>query len=74
MSALARHGDEASRPLTAERVRAARRSRSDWRLGSAGRLRRAEAGTLTEMTRSLLRDARAVNAADARRRTLPGGR
>jgi hypothetical protein len=36
---------------------------------AAGRLRRANAGTLTEMTRSLLDDAREVRVADGRRRT-----
>ncbi len=60
MSALARHGGQAVRrpnDRPAERVRA------------AGRLRRANAGTLTEMTRSLLGDAREVRVAEGRRRT-----
>jgi hypothetical protein len=38
------------------------------------RLRRANAGTITEMTRSLLYDAREVAAAEARRRTQDGDR
>jgi hypothetical protein len=54
MSALVGHADQAARRLTAERVLA------------AGRSRRADAGTLTEMTRALLRDAREVGAAEAR--------
>ncbi|HTA33929.1 MAG TPA: hypothetical protein VK721_10935 [Solirubrobacteraceae bacterium] len=58
MSALARHGDQAARlpNRPAERVRA------------AGRLRRANAGTLTEITRSLLDDARGVRVAERRLR------
>ncbi|HTC73230.1 MAG TPA: hypothetical protein VK655_10100 [Solirubrobacteraceae bacterium] len=59
MSALARHDDQAARrpnDRPAERVRA------------DGRLRRANAGTLTEMTRSLLDDAREVRVAERRRR------
>jgi hypothetical protein len=43
-------------------------------LRAAGRLRRANAGTITEMTRSLLYDAREVAAAEARRRTQDGDR
>jgi len=68
MSALARPREQAARLLTAERVRAGERSRS------AGRARRADAGTLTEMTRSLLRDARVVRSAEARRLTPRGDR
>ncbi|MCW3018178.1 MAG: hypothetical protein JWN10_486 [Solirubrobacterales bacterium] len=64
MSALARHGDQAAR----------RRKRPAERVRAAGRLRRANAGTLTEMTRSLLHDAREVGAAEARRRTQEGDR
>ncbi len=64
MSAVARHSDQAARRRTrpAERVRAAQR------------LRRANAGTLTEMTRSLLHDAREVGAVEARRRAREGDR
>ena len=64
MSALAQHVDRTARrrKLPVERVRA------------AGRLRRANAGTLTEMTRSLLHDAREVDSAAARRRTQEGDR
>ncbi len=58
MSALARHGEQAARRYNrpAEHVR------------DAGRLRRANAGTLTEITRSLLDDARQVRVAEDRRR------
>jgi hypothetical protein len=64
MSTLARHGDQAARrhKPRPERVRA------------AGRLRRANAGTMTEMTRSLLHDAREVGAAETRRRAQEGDR
>ncbi len=54
MRAVAPHGDLAARRLTAQRVRAARRSRH------------ADAGTLTEMARSLLRGARDAGTAEAR--------
>jgi hypothetical protein len=54
MSTLVGHSDQAPRRLTAERVRA------------AGRSRRADAGTLTEMARALLRDAREVGVGEAR--------
>jgi hypothetical protein len=64
MSALARHRDQAAR----------RRKPPAERLRAAGRLRRANAGTITEMTRSLLYDAREVAAAEARRRTQDGDR
>jgi hypothetical protein len=61
MSALARHQDHAARRLTTQRVRAARRSR------------RADAGAVTEIARSLLRDAReADERAWARERITPG--
>jgi hypothetical protein len=59
MSALTRHEDQAARRLTAQRVRA------------AGRSRRADAGTVTEIARSLLRDARQADGAEARRRPGP---
>lgn len=64
MSTLARYDDQAARRRRppVERVRA------------AGRLRRANAGKLTEMTRSLLHDAREVGAAEARRRAREGDR
>ena len=51
MSSLARHSDQATRRHAAQRVRA------------AGRSRRADAGAVTEMARSLLRDARAADSA-----------
>jgi hypothetical protein len=54
MSSLAREADQARRRLTAQRVRA------------AGRSRRADAGAVTEMTRLLLRDAREADGAEAR--------
>jgi hypothetical protein len=54
MSSLARHSDQVTRRLAVQRVRA------------AGRSRRADAGTVTEMTRSLLRDAREVDTGEAR--------
>jgi hypothetical protein len=57
MSALARHEDQAARRLTAQRVR------------TAGRSRRADAGTVTEIARSLLRDAREAGAAEPRGRS-----
>jgi hypothetical protein len=62
MSALARQTDQAARRLTAERVRA------------AGRFRRAEAGSLTEMARSLLRDAREAGDTAAGRGRSEAGR
>jgi hypothetical protein len=77
MSALAQHSKPAARALTPEGVRAARRSGSDQCSRSAARSRRADAGTLTEMTRSLLRDARAAGAAEPTepwRVTLDGAR
>jgi hypothetical protein len=49
MSALARQNDQAARRLSAKRVRA------------AGRSRRANEGTVTEMALSLSRDARRVS-------------
>lgn len=54
MSALTRNDDQTARRLAAQRVR------------SAGRSRRAGAGTITEMARSLVRDAREAGAAEAR--------
>ncbi len=54
MSAVARHGDQAARRLAVQRVRV------------AGRARRADQGTVTEMARSLLRDARQADTAEAR--------
>jgi hypothetical protein len=74
MSALGRHGKPPTRALTAEGARAAWRSRSDQCLRSAARSRRADAGTLTEMTRALLRDARAAEPVEPWRVTLDGAR
>jgi hypothetical protein len=74
MSALAQHGKPAARAFTAAGVRAGGRSRSDQCLRSAARSRRADAGTLTEMTRSLLRDARAAEPTEPWRVTLDGAR
>jgi hypothetical protein len=56
MSSLAPNHDHAARRLTAQRVR------------TAGRSRRADAGTVTEMARLLLRDAREAHTAEARAR------
>jgi hypothetical protein len=53
MSSEARHSDQATRRRAAQHVRA------------AGRSRRADAGAVTEMTRSLLRDAREADSAEA---------
>jgi hypothetical protein len=53
MSSLERHSDQATRGRTAQLVRA------------TGRSRRADAGAVTEMARSLLRDAREVDSAEA---------
>jgi hypothetical protein len=53
MSSLAPNSDQATRRLTAQRVRA------------AGRSRRADAGTLTELARLLLRDAREAHTVEA---------
>jgi hypothetical protein len=61
MSALERHGDQVAMHLTAERVRA------------AGRSRRADDGSLTEMARSLLREAGESDAARAAERAGPAG-
>jgi hypothetical protein len=54
MSSLVQHSDQATRRLAAEHVRA------------AGRSRRADAGAVTEMARSLLRDAHASDDAEVR--------
>ena len=54
MSSLATYSDQATRRLAAQRVR------------TAGRSRRADAGAVTEMARSLLRDARDADGAKAR--------
>jgi hypothetical protein len=54
MSSPVRHSDQATRRHAAQHVRA------------AGRSRRADAGAVTEMARSLLRDARAADTAEAR--------
>ncbi|MGA2452278.1 MAG: hypothetical protein ABSG93_02070 [Solirubrobacteraceae bacterium] len=56
MSSLATYSDQATRRLAAQRVR------------TAGRSRRADAGTVTEMARLLLRDAREAHTAEARPR------
>jgi|HubBroStandDraft_3_1064219.scaffolds.fasta_scaffold50421_1 hypothetical protein len=56
MSSLAPNNDHAARRLAAQRV------------GIAGRSRRADAGTVTEMARLLLRDAREAHTAEARTR------
>jgi hypothetical protein len=58
MSAPARHSDQAVRSLAADRLIA------------AGRARRAEAGSVTEMARSLLRDAREAGEREARQREV----
>jgi hypothetical protein len=52
MSSLVRQSDQATRRRATQRVRA------------AGRSRRADAGAVTEMTRSLLRDAREADGAE----------
>jgi hypothetical protein len=54
MSSLARHSDQGTRRRATQHVRA------------AGRSRRADAGAVTEMARSLLRDAREADGAEAR--------
>jgi hypothetical protein len=54
MSSEERHSDQATRLRAALHVRA------------AGRARRADAGAVTEMTRSLLRDAREADSAEVR--------
>jgi hypothetical protein len=56
MSSRATNDDHAARRLAAQRV------------GIAGRSRRADAGTVTEMARLLLRDAREAHTAEARTR------
>jgi hypothetical protein len=61
MTALVGHGDLAARRPN--------RNRPAERVRAAGRLRRANAGTITEMTRSLLDDAREIRAAEGRQRT-----
>ncbi len=62
MSSLAPHSDQAARRLPAQRVRAATRAR------------RADAGTVTEMARLLLRDAREAHTAEARPRQCAAAR
>jgi hypothetical protein len=54
MSSLLRHSDQSTRRLAAQRVRA------------AGRSRRVDASAVTVMARSLLRDAREADTAEAR--------
>jgi hypothetical protein len=56
MSSLAPYNDQAARSLAAQRLRTAARSR------------RAHAGTVTEMARLLLRDAREAHPAEDRTR------
>jgi hypothetical protein len=56
MSSLTPNSDQATRRLAAQRVR------------TAGRSRRADAGTLTEMARLLLRDAREAHTTEAQPR------
>jgi hypothetical protein len=55
MSPLTQHGERVTRRLAAQRVRA------------AGRSRRADAGTVAEMARSLIRDAHEAGVAAQRR-------
>jgi hypothetical protein len=62
MSSLSAQADQARRRITAQRV------------GAAGRSRRADAGTVTEMARSLLRDAREAGSAEVRCRQTAGVR
>jgi hypothetical protein len=59
MSSLTPNNDHAARRLAEQRVRTAARSR------------RADAGTVTEMARLLLRDAREAHPAEARTRQGP---
>jgi hypothetical protein len=54
MSSLMPYSDQATRRLAAQRVR------------TAARTRRADAGTVTELARVLLRDARAAHPAETR--------
>jgi hypothetical protein len=56
MSSLTGHSDQLTRRLAAQRLLSAERSR------------RADAGTVTEMARSLLRDARDADTAEGRSR------
>jgi hypothetical protein len=56
MTAMGRRCDQTTSRFTAKRLRA------------ESRLQRAEAGTVTEMARSLLRDARETGGGEARRR------